>query len=194
MDDLIIIGVTGLPSAGKGVFHDIALDYGFKQIVMGDVIRNECLTRGLPVNRESSNKVMIALREEKGENAIALISIEWVKNAIASNEKLILVDGIRSWAEVETFRETYPNFTVIAIHASQKTRLLRAMRRRRKDDAFSKEGFMKRDMIEVNIGIGDVIAKSDILISSENGIKETRNSFKNVLNYIINEKKIEIEI
>ncbi|MHA2031873.1 MAG: AAA family ATPase, partial [Candidatus Kariarchaeaceae archaeon] len=56
MQDLIIIGVTGLPSAGKGVFYDIARDFGFKQIVMGDVIRNECRVRGLPVTRESSNK------------------------------------------------------------------------------------------------------------------------------------------
>ena len=46
------------------------------------------------------------------ELQIALISIEWVNNAVAANEKLILVDGIRSWAEVETFRRIYPNFTV----------------------------------------------------------------------------------
>ena len=65
----IVIGVTGLPSAGKGVFCDIARNhYGFKQIVMGDVIRRECKKRGLPVTRESSNIVMVELRKERGEN------------------------------------------------------------------------------------------------------------------------------
>ena len=167
MENLTIIGVTGLPSAGKGLFCDIATDFGFKQIIMGDVIRNECRARGLPVNRESSDKVMIDLRRENGANAIAIITLKWIKQAIESGSNLILIDGIRSNSEVQTFQKDYPSLNTIAIHASQKTRLKRAMQRRRRDDAFSDRAFMKRDNIELNIGIGDVIAKSDILISSE---------------------------
>ncbi|MFV2015468.1 MAG: AAA family ATPase [Candidatus Heimdallarchaeota archaeon] len=194
MDNLIIIGVTGLPSAGKGLFCDIARKYGFKQIIMGDVIRNECHKRGLPVNRESSNKVMIDLRREGGENAVAIITLDWIRQAIISGHNLILIDGIRSLSEVKTFRNEYQDFNVISIHASQKTRLKRAMQRRRRDDAFSKQAFIKRDNIELNIGIGDVIAKSDILISSESVIGETRDAFREVISYLIKQKKIEIEI
>jgi dephospho-CoA kinase len=194
MDNLTIIGVTGLPSAGKGLFCDIAMAFGFKQIIMGDVIRNECRKRGLPVNRESSNKVMIDLRRENGANAVAIITLDWIKQAIESGSNLILIDGIRSNSEVQTFQNEFPSLNTIAIHASQKTRLKRAMQRRRRDDAFSDEAFIKRDNIELNIGIGDVIAKSDILISSEADIKETENIFREVLLYLIEQKKIEIEM
>lgn len=190
----IIIGVTGLPSAGKGVFCDIARNhFGFKQIVMGDVIRRECKKRGLPVNRESSNKVMIELREERGENAVALVTLDWIEDLIDRDEQYILIDGIRSLSEVETFRNNFDNFILIAIHASQKTRLNRAMNRRRKDDAFSEKAFLERDNIELGIGIGDVVAKSEIMISSEKSIKQTRRIFHEVLEYILDQKKIEIE-
>lgn len=194
MANLIIIGVTGLPSAGKGLFCDIATDFGFKQIVMGDVIRNECRVRGLPVNRESSNKVMIDLRREKGANAVAIITLDWIKQAIESGSDLILIDGIRSNSEVQTFQNEFPSLNTIAIHASQKTRLKRAMQRRRRDDAFSDDAFVKRDTIELNIGIGDVIAKSDILISSESDIQVTEDIFREVVLYLIEQKKIEIEM
>ncbi len=194
MDNLIIIGVTGLPSAGKGLFCDIATGFGFKQIVMGDVIRNECRVRGLPVNRESSNKVMIDLRREKGANAVAIITLDWIKQAIELGSNLILIDGIRSNSEVQTFQNEFPSLNTIAIHASQKTRLKRAMQRRRRDDAFSNEAFVKRDTIELNIGIGDVIAKSDILISSESDIQVTEDIFREVVLYLLEQKKIEIEM
>ncbi|OLS26493.1 MAG: Adenylate kinase [Candidatus Heimdallarchaeota archaeon LC_2] len=191
----IIIGVTGLPSAGKGVFCDIARNhYGFKQIVMGDVIRRECKKRGLPVTRESSNIVMIELRKERGANAIALVTLEWIDNLIQKDVKLILIDGIRSLSEVETFTASYENFTLIAVHASQQTRLHRAMNRRRKDDAFSKEAFLERDKIELDIGIGDVVAKSEILISSETSISKTKKQFKEALEFILKQNKIEIEV
>ena len=47
----IIIGVTGLPSAGKGLFSESALGFGFRVIVMGNVIRDECQKRGLQIGR-----------------------------------------------------------------------------------------------------------------------------------------------
>lgn len=190
----IIIGVTGLPSSGKGVFGEIAKEFGFKEIIMGDVVRNECKIRGLPVNRESSNKVMMDLRRERGENAVAIITLEWIHQAIEQGNKLILVDGIRSLAEVRTIRKQYPEFLIIAIHSDQKTRIQRAMVRKRIDDAFTINEFMKRDTIELNLGIGDVIATSNILVSSRGTLENTRTIIHEFLTDFLQEKEMEIEI
>ncbi|MHA2169610.1 MAG: AAA family ATPase [Candidatus Kariarchaeaceae archaeon] len=185
LTDLIIIGVTGLPSSGKGLFGETAKQYGFTELIMGDVIRNECKIRGLPITRESSDLVMIKLREEKGPNAVALVTVGWIHQQITNNKNRILVDGIRSLAEVRTFQEHFPNFRIIGVHSNPKTRLSRAMSRKRIDDAFSKEAFTKRDVLELQIGVGDVIATADILISSEGSIEETRSTFEEVLRDII---------
>ncbi len=184
--DLVIIGVTGLPSSGKGVFGKIAKGCNFKILVMGDVIRNECKTRGLPINRESSDKVMFLLRKERGEDAVASVVIDWITEAINGGNTRILVDGIRSISEVKLFQKRFPNFKVIAVHSDPKTRLQRAMTRKRVDDAFSEEAFRKRDQLELEIGIGDVIAKPNILISSNQSLYETEKLYSQVLEDLLN--------
>ena len=184
--NLLVVGVTGLPSAGKGLVSEVANDYNFKTIVMGDVIRNECKNRGLPINRENSNKVMMQLREEKGANAVALVTIEWIKRAIEEGSTNIMVDGIRSLHEISVFRENFPNFILIAVYAAPQVRLERAMSRKRMDDAFSREAFNKRDNIELGLGIGDAIARSDILILSGDSIEQMKIKIAQIIENFLN--------
>ncbi len=181
----IILALAGLPSSGKGTFSEIAEEFGFKKFVMGDVIREECRRRGLDVTREASDFVMIELRKEKGKNAVAVVTLDWIKQAIDDNMRFILIDGIRSMEEVNYFKEFYPDMIIIGIHANPKTRLKRALLRKRIDDAYSENAFHDRDNIELNIGLGDVIAKSDILIVAEEDIVETKNTYSEVLRDII---------
>jgi len=181
----LIIGTTGLPSSGKGLFCEVAVNYGFKILVMGDVIRQECVNRGLPVNRESSDKVMVDLRAERGVNAIALITLDWIDKALKDGHEKILIDGIRSLPEVNTFTSEFPEFLVVGLHADPNTRLKRALARRREDDAFSEDAFHKRDQIELNVGIGNVIAKSDILISTSEELDKTILKIENVLEILV---------
>ncbi|MCH8908830.1 MAG: AAA family ATPase [Candidatus Heimdallarchaeota archaeon] len=188
----LIIGTTGLPSSGKGLFCEVAENLGFNVLVMGDVIREECIKRGLPVNRESSDIVMLALRKERGLDAVASITLDWIHDTLKQGEAKIIIDGIRSVAEVEAFRSEFPDFTVIALHADPKTRLQRALHRRRQDDAFSAKAFLKRDQIELEVGIGDVIAMSDILISTKDQLEKTSNKFAQVLNTIMDRHSLSV--
>ncbi|MDH5647623.1 MAG: AAA family ATPase [Candidatus Heimdallarchaeota archaeon] len=192
MSSPIIIGVTGLPSTGKGVFSNVAQKFGFEVVVMGDVIREECAKRGLPVNRESSNIVMVKLREELGQNAVAISTITKISKLLEKGIDKILVDGIRSLPEVETFRDEFDNFLVVGCHASPKTRLQRALSRKRKDDAFSVEEFYKRDKIELSVGIGDVFAFSDIMISTDDTLENTTMIISDFFNKIIDYSMVNI--
>lgn len=187
-DKILILAVTGLPSSGKGTFTKIAEAYNFKKIVMGDVIRNECAKRNLPVNRESSNKVMVDLRKERGSDAIAQMTLEWIETAIEQGEGKIIIDGVRSLKEIEFFHKFFPKLVIIGIHANPDTRLDRALKRKRKDDAYSAQAFYDRDEIELNLGIGNVIARSDILLDTSDNLEVTHSKMKIILEELISEK------
>lgn len=183
------MGITGLPNSGKGTFADIAKDFNFNVFVMGDVIRKECEKRGLLFNRETANFVMIELRKEKGDQAIAEITLQWVNEAIKNKINRILIDGIRSYAEVDLFKKEYPQFRLIAIHADRKTRFQRALNRAREDDTLTHKAFIKRDEIELSVGIGKAIALSDYLIDSAIELIDLKLLFRDFLENIIAENK-----
>ncbi|MCY3412953.1 MAG: AAA family ATPase [Candidatus Heimdallarchaeota archaeon] len=185
MSDTIIIAVAGLPSSGKGTFGTVAEEFGFQKFVMGDVIRNECKKRNLEVNRKSSDFVMIDLRKEKGQDAVAVITLEWIQKALENGQKLILIDGVRSMSEIKYFRQFLPELKIIGIHANPQTRLYRALSRKRVDDAYSIDAFNERDKIELGVGIGDVIARSDYLIIAEDELEKVLELNKQVLKEIL---------
>ena len=181
----VVIGVTGLPASGKGVFAEIAKQHGFIVIVMGDVIREEVRKRGLPVNREHSNKIMIELRKEHGEGVVALKTIPWVKEALNKGNHRILIDGLRSLTEAEILRQQFPEFLIIGIHASPKVRYDRIRSRHRKDDSSTWDEFHKRDELELSVGIGDLLALSDILVSNQGNIEEAKKQFDEVISDVL---------
>lgn len=189
MNKTIILAVTGLPSSGKGTFSEIAELHGIKKFVMGDVIREECRKRGLEVNRASSDFVMVELRKEKGQDAVAVITLEWVLNAIKEDHGIILIDGIRSRDEIRYFEKYLDNLLIIGIHANPNIRLERALTRGRIDDAFDSKAFYQRDKIELNLGVGDVIALSDILIVTEESLDKTIHTYHEVIENIIKIKE-----
>jgi dephospho-CoA kinase len=133
---------------------------------------------------------MLDLRKERGADAVALITLEWLKHEIETGETRIIIDGIRSMAEVRTMREIHPQLIVIGIHADPKTRYLRARGRNRQDDASSQESFDRRDKIELSVGIGDVIALSDIMISSQGDIDEIKAIYTDLLEDLISKTEI----
>ncbi len=181
----VIIGVTGLPASGKNEFGEVAKHKGFKQIIMGDVIRNECIRRGLEPTRENSNKIMIQLRKEEGDGIVAQRVLQQVRDLLEKGENLILIDGLRSPEEVQLFREHFPNFKVIAIHASPNVRRARTLKRQRNDDSTSEEAFRERDEKELEVGIGNVIALADYLLSPPNNLQAARHLFKEFLNHLM---------
>ncbi len=188
MSKPIIIAVTGLPSAGKGTFSEIAVEYGFKRIIMGDVIRNEVANRGLEVNRENSNRIMIELRKEHGKDVVAKFTVKWIEDALNKGENMIMIDGVRSLSEMTLFRKYFPHVEVIAIHASPIERYKRSLKRKRKDDAYDMDGFNRRDLLELSVGIGNVIATADYLVDSSSGYDNTIAKMKELLNELINSK------
>ncbi len=184
--NLSIFGVAGLPASGKAVFAEVSKSIGYTSVVMGDIIREECKNRGLEVNRENSNRVMIELRKERGKDVVALMTMERVEKLYDEGARKIIIDGLRSLTEVDLFKRRFRNFEVVAIHASPRQRLDRVKLRGRFDDATGLSSFRERDKVELSVGMGEVIATADYLIDSPDGLERAREIYLSFLMYYQN--------
>lgn len=176
-----IIGVTGMPGAGKSLFVKVAKERGYAVIRMGDEVREEAKKRRVEPTPENMGKIMLELRETEGAAAVAKRCLPKIKEA---EQNLILIEGIRSLEEVETFRENFKSFRLVAIHASPETRFQRLFHRRRSDDPKNWKVFRQRDMRELKVGIGKVISLADYMIINEGTIRETGEKIRQTLEEI----------
>jgi len=168
-DRKILIGTAGMPGAGKDTVKKTVQKLGLPVIVMGDEVRAEARRKRLSITPENLGKVMLQMRKESGPAAVAKRCIPKIKSKKAS---VIFIDGIRSLHEVEEFKKEFPDFRILAVHASPKTRFKRLLKRGRSDDPQSWEGFLERDRRELRVGLGDVIATADYMLINEGTKRE----------------------
>jgi dephospho-CoA kinase len=185
MNNKVIVGVTGMPGAGKGAFRRVVQRMGYPLVIMGDEVREEVKRRNLEPTPENLGKIMLQLREVEGQAAIAKRCISKVKSA---EERVVVVDGIRSLHEMREFKKHFPNFTLVALHTSPKTRYQRLSRRRRSDDPDTWETFMQRDRRELDIGLGAVIATADYMIVNEGTLSQLREKVRQVLKEVLGDR------
>jgi dephospho-CoA kinase len=157
---------------------------GYPVIVMGDFVRMEAEKRGLKPNAENLGKLMLEIRKEKGEDVVAKLTVEAVKK---TNSPIVFIDGVRSLKEVEEFKRNFEDFRLIAVHAPEKVRFKRVSRRLRSDDVSVMEKFKERDLRELKVGIGDVIALADRIIENIGSKEEFKSKVRKVLGEIAHE-------
>ena len=181
----IVVGVAGMPGAGKGVFRRVIQRMGYPVVIMGDAIREEAKRRNLKPTPENLGKIMLQLREAEGPAAVAKRCVPKLKK---TKEEAVVVDGIRSLHEVEELKKHFPNFTLIALHTSPKSRYRRLSRRKRSDDPKSWETFMQRDLRELSVGLGAVIATADHTIVNEGTLTQLRSKIQQVLKEVLGDQ------
>ncbi len=170
-----VIGLTGMPGAGKSVVSNIARDLGIPVVVMGDVVREEVTREGLKPSPRNVGKVMLKLRRTFGDTVVAERCVPRIEN---SDSPLVLVEGIRSLEEVDFFKGRFPGFELVVVHSSPRMRLERLRKRRRSDDSEDQDLFNERDRRELQVGIGSAIALADHVFVNEGKL----DSFKSEVN------------
>ena len=164
MNQKVVIGVAGMPGAGKATLRSAAESMGLPVVIMGDEIRDETKRRGLELTPENVGKVMLILRDEEGPATVAARCIPKIE---ASQSGIVLVDGLRSLHEVDEFRKHFEHFSLVAVHSSPEARFQRLSRRKRSDDPKGWDDFYQRDLRELSVGQGNVIALADYMIVNE---------------------------
>ena len=180
--DKVVVGIAGMPGAGKGVFRRTVQSLGYPFVIMGDEVRVEVKQRNLKPTPENVGKTMLSLREADGPAVIAKRCIPKIMNHV---NNLVFIDGIRSLVEVEEFKKHFPNFILLTIHASPKTRYQRLFRRRRSDDPRNWETFMERDLRELGIGMGAVISVAEYMIVNEGTLKHLKTKTLKFVNEVL---------
>lgn len=173
-----VIGTVGLPGSGKGEFAAVAREADVPVVTMGDVVREACRERGLDPAQHHGEMAQ-RLREEEGEAAIAERTLGPVRSALESSDT-VLIDGIRSWREVERFREAFgEDFLLVSIEAPFELRAERIAERGRDDT--SRESLRERDERELEFGMGEAIDRADVTIENAGTLEEFRETVREVL-------------
>jgi dephospho-CoA kinase len=158
-----VIGTVGLPGSGKGEAAAVAREEGVPVVTMGDVVRDACRDRGLDPS-EHHGEVARALREEEGPAAIADRSLPTVRSAL-DEAGAVLVDGLRSPIEVETFEAAFgTDFLVVSVEAPFETRAERLGARGRDASDADLQALRDREERELGFGMGEVMDEADVVI------------------------------
>lgn len=175
-----IIGISGLPGSGKSLVSKMASEKGAIIVSMGDIIREKAKKRG-----ESSKETAQNLRAEHGDYIVSELTIKKIKKLRKEGiETPILVEGIRSPFEVDMFKENFKKFIVLSIFANPDLRFKRLQKRNREDDSKSYDDFKKRDQMELDFGIGNVISLSNKIIINESDLESYTNKISKFLEEI----------
>jgi len=156
--------ITGMPGAGKSTVAEGTRHLGFDVIIMGDRIREETASRGLSISDMNCGRVMEEIREELGSSVIAKLSIPKI---LASEKTLIAVDGVRSIAEVEEFKRSFPITRLLAVSASPKRRYDFIRSRSRGDTPSDEAAFKSRDERELRVGVGEVMSIAEEILLND---------------------------
>ncbi|MFO7966522.1 MAG: AAA family ATPase [Archaeoglobaceae archaeon] len=190
MDHKLIVAFVGLPLSGKSTAARVAENLGFPVVVMGDVIRDEVIHRGLDLTDSNAGKVAIELRENEGMDAIARRCVPLIRSR---KESVVVVDGIRSDSEVEHFKQEFgQNFILINIQAETDERFDRSVRRERGDDIATIEELKSRDQRELSWSMEKAIKRADLAIENNSTLNKFKEKIEEVLKRV--SRYVEVEI
>lgn len=177
-----VLGTVGLPGSGKGEAAAVARELGIPVVTMGDVVREECRNRGVDP-ADHHGRMARTLREEEGPAAIAERTIPRVESAAETAEAdTVLVDGLRSLVEVETFQTAFgEEFTLIAIDAPFELRAERLNERGRDGSDSDLERLRARDERELELGMGDVIDAADVTIDNTDSLESFHEQVREII-------------
>ena len=174
----IIICLTGMPGAGKSTIVDALKEDDYFTLTLGDGVRTEAKRRNLEPTGENLGKIMLELREKNGAGAVALLLVDQIMN---SEHNIVIIDGVRSNAEIDVLKEI-GTVKLLAIIASSETRFSFLRARGRSDDPDTHDKFNQRDSRELGVGINDSIDQSDEkILNSGITIDELIDSAKTII-------------
>ena len=124
MTSKLILGFVGLPASGKGTAAEyLKTKYGANTFRYSTMLWDLLTRLYLEPTRDNLIKMSECVREKFGEDTMAKVITKDVEN---SQNKLIIVEGIRRMADIE-YMDKLPNFILVEIFADIEKRYKRIM-------------------------------------------------------------------
>ena len=165
-----IIGLVGELASGKDVTKKYLEDnYGASCHRFSTILRDVLRRLYLPIVRENLQNLSTTLRGRFGEDLLAKIIAEDVKN---DPHEIIVVDGIRRDADM-AYLKTIPSFVLISLEVDAKVRYERLIKRQENADDASKtyDQFLADGQKETELEIPKVMAEANFKLNN-NGSRE----------------------
>lgn len=156
-----VIAFVGMPGAGKSMVVDYLAEKGIPNVYLGGITVNEVKRRGLAVNEANEKMVREELRANEGMGVMAKRIVVQIDELFAAGHKIVVADGLYSWAEYKIFKEKYSDDAIIiAVAAPRKLRHERLAHRPVRP--LTDEEVTAREYAEIeNIEKGGPIANAD---------------------------------
>ncbi len=171
---MVIFVIVGMPASGKNIARHYARSKNIPYFASGDIVRSEVKRRGLEPNPENTSVVSTELRGDDGMG----VTRQVLSSALASMNKTVLLEGMRSWPEIELIKRE-AKCIVVAFLTPRHMRQNRIALRGRSDD--STDAFEERDMREITYGTAVPIALSDEYILNTGTINDALDTFNKVV-------------
>src|SRR5712692_5217349 len=171
-----------MPGAGKSLASHVAWQMKIPVFVSGDIIRDEAQRRGLKPDKKNLGRLMLKIRETEGMGAVARRLIPLIEKS--GRRRHVVYEGARNIEEIEELARKY-RVTIIAIHASPRTRFQRLLKRKRSDRPRTMSDFSERDKRELTVGVGKVIALADRMVENEDSREALKRRMRRVLRTIL---------
>jgi len=160
-----------MPGSGKTAAVKVAADRGVQVLRMGDAVWDEVKRQGLPLEAKVVGGVADEMRRTHGPEVWARRTLKKVD----PDAKLVVIDGLRSMAELEVFKDALGrDFVLVNVLCPTEIRYERVLQRGREDDTMTEEEFHARDERELSWGLEEVLKEADVLISNTGTEQELR--------------------
>ena len=173
---------TGMPGSGKSEAVKVASELGLQVVRIGDAVWDEVRRRGLPLVAAEVGRVANEMRESHGPDVWALRTLE----AVDPKGEVVVIDGLRSHAELAAFREALgEDLVLVLIDCPEEVRFARIASRGREDDTATREAFRARDERELAWGLEEVLATADVVIPNTGTLDALRARVRTLLESLV---------
>ncbi len=182
IDLMLVFILVGFQLSGKSSHgHRLRTEENIPMLETGHAVYHELRRQKLEVTHENTSRV---INELLTKDPIAFTrNILEDEKSLYQNEKVLLLNGVKSPAEVAYVKKRFgeKNVFLIAFHASQQTRFGRVQnpdrfnvsgryheKTQEDKDLAIWENFLSRDLREVGLGLCKLISLSNNVIITEN--------------------------
>lgn len=174
-----IIAVIGMCGSGKSEAVKFFTEHGYQRVYFGDVVIIELKKRGLELNEVNERTVREDLREQSGMAAMAVKSLDKIKELYKTGN--VVIESLYSWSEYKIIHNEFgDNFKLLAIHTDKILRYERLMKREKRPLTLTEA--ISRDVSEIeNIEKGGPIAFADYMVINDGTLGELKTKLKSLI-------------
>lgn len=147
----IIVGIVGLPGAGKTEATEFFKSKEVPTVHFGQVTE-EVKKRGLEHIESNTQSIRDELREKYGMEALAKLNKDAITNAL-DQKKIVVLENMHSFEEYEYLKEVFPHakVVIIGLFAQKQTRYTRVKNRVDRNKLYGEERDIN-ELIKTNLG------------------------------------------